>query len=193
MARQTPRGAIGFRAAPIGFVHFHGTLQTFAAGTHHRPAQLVEHRPRCPVTAQTQHSLQAEGADAVFLTGHKPHRRKPNFQGQLGVLKNGARQHRGLMPTSLAQPQTFFHRPSQRAVTTWAAQPCRPAQLPQIPQTIRFLGKTLIQFQPSARIIFVHARKHYPLCLVESGAYPYDFITTFRRRTERYLFLKTVK
>jgi hypothetical protein len=85
---------------PIGLVHFDHSLQAPASGSHHRPAQLVQQRPSVLVAAQTQHPLQPQGANTIFLGSHLPHRPKPNRQRQFAVLKDRARRDRGL-PTAV--------------------------------------------------------------------------------------------
>ncbi len=43
-------------------------------------AQLVEPSPGRFVASQSKHPLQAQGADAVLLARHKPHRKEPHPQ-----------------------------------------------------------------------------------------------------------------
>src|SRR5580700_3638469 len=76
--------------APVGLVNFHPTRQPIAAGSNHRAPQFMQPRPGGPITAQSEDSLQAQGAGAVFLAGHEPHRPKPDGEWLPRILKHGA-------------------------------------------------------------------------------------------------------
>src|ERR1035437_121768 len=63
-----------FGAAHIGFVNLDSPRQKVSSWPDHCPAQFVQPGPGRLVAAKPEFSLQAEGADAVLLTGDEPHR-----------------------------------------------------------------------------------------------------------------------
>src|ERR1019366_3615716 len=139
---------------------------------HHRPAQLVQQCPSVLVAAQTKHTLQAQGADAIFLGSHLPHGPKPNRQRQFAVLEDRARQDRGFPTAVFTTPKMASDR--QPAATTGGTnKTLRPPQGKQIGPAIRFVTEAPFQFQKRARIILCHRRKHYHREAVESCQYPY--------------------
>ena len=75
-----------------------------------RTPQLVSHRPSRLVTAQTQHSMAAQGADVVLLAGHIPDRPEPDLQRQVGVLEDRCGLHPDLLtPTRGPSPNASNH------------------------------------------------------------------------------------
>src|ERR1700674_1864377 len=69
-----------FRTADIGFVDLDSPGEAFPPRPANRPAQLVEPSPGRFIASQSEHPLQAQGADAVLLACHKPHRKEPHPQ-----------------------------------------------------------------------------------------------------------------
>ena len=78
-----------FGAAHIGFVNLDSPRQKVSSWPDHCPAQFVQPGPGRLVAAQPEFSLQAEGADAVLLTGDEPHRQKPHSQRLARILEHG--------------------------------------------------------------------------------------------------------
>ena len=161
---QSAGCSAGFCRAPIGFIDFHYSLQTFPAGAHHRLSQLVEHQPRRLVTTQPQSPLEAEGTHPVLLAGYVPHRSKPHRQRKMGVLKHSPRQHRNLHPASSAKPKPARNRPGVFLSASRTSKACGPPQLKKISSACSIIGKPSLNFSQSAWILLGHRR---PLHLVQ--------------------------
>jgi len=155
---QAAGSPTGFGSAPVGFINFHDTAQTFTSGPHHRLAQFVEDKPGGLVAAQAQHPLKAQGTHPVLLAGDVPHRPEPNGQRKMGVLKHGPRQDRNLLAAAATQPEPAGDGPCLLPVATRAPKPVRPAKVHKILPTRLIVGETLLKLYQRARIVFGHAR-----------------------------------
>src|SRR5579875_1550114 len=162
----------GFLTAPVGFVHFNHTHQPVAAWPDPGPTQLVQDRARGFVAAQTQRTLQSQGADAVLLVGDIPHGSKPSPQQQVAVLKDGARRDRYFIPATPAPPAIPPNLPSLSSLAPGTSPTARPAQPCKVFSTGLFIVKASFQFHQSPRIIFDHDPEHYRLWSVASSKYP---------------------
>ncbi len=83
-----------------------------AAWPDHGPPQLAQDRPSRFVAAQTQNTLQSQGADAALLIGDEPHRSKQTLQGQVAVQEDGAGNDRYFVPATAAEPAISPNLPS---------------------------------------------------------------------------------
>ena len=152
----------GFFGSPIGFVHLDQAPQPIPARPDHRPPEFVQHGPGGLVAAQAQDPLQSQGADAIFLTGDMPHGPKPSGQGQVRVLEDRARCHRGLVPTVATEPQATPHGPSLSSAARRADETSGPPERKQVRLAGGVGGKTLLQHLQSSRVVF-HDPEHYKL------------------------------
>src|SRR5207247_646155 len=141
------------------------------ARSHHRPPQFVQPTPRRLVTAEPQHALQTEGADAILLTGHPPQSVEPHLQRSARVLKNRPRSQRSLVRTARTLPERGTQPPSSAFPTTGTAKPFRPAHPEKIITTSFLRSEALLEVRQRARIVF-HGLLHYLLWLPESNGYP---------------------
>src|SRR5579862_2911473 len=167
----------GFLTAPVGFVHFNHTHQPVAAWPDHGSTQLVQDRPSGFVAAQTQRTLQSQGADAVLLVGDIPHGSKPSPQQQVAVLKDGARRDRYFIPATPAPPAIPPNLPSLSSLAPGTSPTARPAQPCKVFSTGLFIVKASFQFHQSPRIIFDHDPEHYRLWSVASSKYPHRILS----------------
>ena len=159
-----------FPASPVGFVDLDPSAQSVPTRADHRPSQFVEHSPGGFVAAQTQSPLQPQGADAMLLVCDVPHGPKPDGQGQVAVLENGARGDRGLVAAVPAKQPAPFHLPCLPAATVWANEALRPTEVDQILAAGFLIGEPMLQLHDCSRIILDHTMKHYGLWSVESRA-----------------------
>jgi len=114
-------------SAHEGLINFHPTVQPVAPGPDHGAAQFVQPRPRRPVTAQTQDPLQTQSARSVLLAGDVPDRTKPEREGRMRVLEDGARRNRTLIVASGTLQQDDPLRPKLATLAPRAMEPIGPA------------------------------------------------------------------
>src|SRR5208283_4976953 len=152
-------------------VHLYAPAQPIAARAHHGAAQFMQQRPGRLVALQAQHTLQADGTDAVLLAGHPPHGTKPQGQRQATVLKDRPGGNRALVVTTGTAHKTVGLRPALRLAAARAPKTVRPTKLKQVLPARRFRRKACLQLRQISRII-LHGQKHYRLWLRESSKYP---------------------
>jgi len=100
--RATPDLPSSALAAQISVVHLDFATEHVAGFTlRHGLHQLVMHQPGCGI-AHAQLAFERECRQTGFGLTDEVDRQKPCRQRQLGRLKNGARDQRGLMPTGIA-------------------------------------------------------------------------------------------
>jgi len=153
-----------FLSSPISLVDFDHTPQPIPAWPYHCSPQLVEQSPSGPVAPKTQHPLQAQGTDTIFLTRHVPHRSKPRGQRQVAVLENRACGNRRLIPTGGAQPKPVLHCPCLGPGASGTAEPLWPAKRKEVLPTRSFGAEALFHFPQSSRKIFDHPSSYCRLC-----------------------------
>src|SRR5213595_2079337 len=160
-----------FRSPHVSLVNLDSSRQLFPARSHHRPPQFVQPTPSRLVTAEPQHALQTEGADAILLAGHPPQSVEPHLQRSARVLKNRPRSQRSLVRTARTLPERGTQPPSSAFPTPGAAEPFRPAHPEKIVTTGFLRSEALLEVRQRARIVF-HGLLHYLLWLPESNGYP---------------------
>src|SRR5208282_5981588 len=169
---RSPSRNAGFLTAPVGFVHFNNTRQPVAARPDHGSTQLVQDRPSGFVAAQTQRTLQSQGADAVLLVGDVPHRSKPSPQRQVAVLEDGARSDGNLVPATAAPPAIPPNLPSLSPLAPGTYPTVRPTQACEVLDTRLLAVKALFQLHQVSWIILDHHLERYRLWSVASSKYP---------------------
>ena len=167
--------------AQVGLIHLHTAAEAVPSWSHHSAAQLVQPTPGRLVAAQSQHTLQPQGAGPVLLAGHPPHGPKPQGQRFARVLEDRARRHRSLPAAACALPQHFANWPRLVVFTPWAAEPLRPAHLKQVVSTGLLGSEPRFELGQIARII-LHSRPYYILGSPESSKYPVRGIQVSRPR-----------
>src|SRR5208283_289791 len=135
-----------FASTPVALIHLHYTVEPVSAGPHHRTAQLVQHRPRCPIAAQAEFALQIDRTYPVLLAGDVPNRTKPGQQGHSAILENRSRGDRDLPATPLAKPQSPLHLPSLLVPALRTSKPVDPSQIKEILPTCLFTRKARLHF-----------------------------------------------
>src|SRR5437870_7892388 len=160
-----------FRSPHGSLVDLDSSRQSIPARSHHRPPQFVQPTPRGLVTAQPQHALQAEGADAILLAGHPPQSVEPHLQRGARVLKNRPRSQRSLVRAVRTLPERRTQPPRPAFPTPGAAEPFRPAHPEKIVTTGFLRTEAPYEVRQRARIVF-HGLLHYLLWLPESNGYP---------------------
>src|SRR5439155_8534690 len=128
-----------FRSPHVSLVDLDSSRQSIPARSHHRPPQFVKPTPRGLVTAEPQHALQTEGADAILLAGHPPQSVEPHLQRGARVLKNRPRSQRSLVRAVRTLPERRTQPPRPAFPTPGAAEPFRPAHPEKIVITTGFL------------------------------------------------------
>src|ERR1035438_8345609 len=141
-------------AADIGFVHLHCPAERVPAGADHGSAQLVQPSPGRLIAAQTENTLQPQGADTALLVGDVPHRHEPLSQWLAGVLKDrpGRQRRLPLAATAVQQPPRRHPRFAGPAAEG-AYKPTRPAQAPDVVPTCGMGTKPLVNFLKRPGII----------------------------------------
>ena len=161
LVSQVPAASSRFYATHVRFVHLHCPRQAISPRPHHRVPELLEAGPGRLVAPQAQQALQAQGADAVLLVGHPPHRQKPGTKRKMAPMKDRPGSDRRLVSARGAFDQTTSHGPVPAATTSRATEAAGPAQLDQVSATALFRGKPAFELGKRVRIIF-HTTYHYP-------------------------------
>jgi len=151
-------------SSQAGLVHLNPATQPIATGSNHRAPQLVQPLPGGSITARPEDPLQAQGAGAVRLAGHKPHRPKPDGEGRPHILKHGARRHRRLTVAPRTLEQGGTHRPRLATSATWTPKPLGPPQPKEVIATTFFGREPGLKFLKSPRVIF------HPATILPVGA-----------------------
>ena len=113
-----------------GVVDLDLAMQRLAGGVDHGSAQFVEHQPRRFIAAEPELALQPHRRNPPRVRRHQIRRPEPLGQRQLGVVEDGPRGQRDLVPAARALPpefdssgigmgstSTYASRPPQRAHT----------------------------------------------------------------------------
>src|SRR3990172_7572825 len=143
-----------FRASNVGFVDFDLAGKAIPTRSYHRSAQLVHPRPSRFVAAQTQHPLQAQGADAILLAGYEPHRKEPRAQRLAGVLEHragGQRRFAVARPASKHAARHYPRLPDNPTMT--ANEPVRPTQAVNIVAATVVTTEPIVHFFERSRVI----------------------------------------
>ena len=136
LAQDAASPASGLRATEDRLVDLDDRAQPVAAGTDHRGAVAMQHRPRGLLGADPEHALQAVSGDPVPLAGHQPRRREPHRQ---------------------RRPRPVKDRPGRRRDTTTAAATGPPA-VSELPPLLTRTERTPEALRPTQPIEVVQAR-----------------------------------
>src|ERR1019366_6173840 len=148
-----------FRASNVGFVDLDLAGKAITARPDHRSAQFVHPRPSRFVAAQAQHPLQAQGADAILLTGGEPHRKEPCPQWLAGVLEHRAGRQRRVAMASLASKYPARHYPRlPDNPATPANESVGPPQAADVVATTHLSAEPFVHFFECARVISARGR-----------------------------------
>jgi hypothetical protein len=154
---------------PIGFglgtsdeslIDFDFTDQAITTGADHGAPQLVEPRPRGPITAVSEDPLESQGAHALLLARQVPDRLEPQPQRLASAFKDGPRRDRGLSSAARAAKLVSARFPSLPCTTARALKTVRPADPPQVFLASSLRGKPLVEFRHCPRV--VHASRRMP-------------------------------
>jgi hypothetical protein len=96
-------------SANPGVVDLHLSVEQLARHIDHRSAQLVEHHPRCFVSAQSQLTLKQKRGDPTFVGCHQIRGPKPQRKRDFRVVENRPGRQRHLMAASRALPASLSH------------------------------------------------------------------------------------
>ena len=142
-------------ASHESLIHLHLAGQQVSAGPDHRSPELVEPRQCSLVAAESEDALKAEGAGAVLLGRHPPHRLKPQAQGTASAVKDGSRGHRGLTAAALAVHERSLGQPSVGGFAARAAESIWPPQLRQVLPTGVLRREPAVELRQGAGILGV--------------------------------------
>lgn len=142
--QRFPGGTPSALARPLStyicFIHLHNPLQRVSPRPDHGTPQPMQPGPCRSVTAQSEDSLDPQGARAVLLPRHPPDCPKPQRQRLMRPVKDGTGDDRRLVVTPGTLEQHRTDRPSLPMVTQRARKPRWPAQPKQVVST-RFLRR----------------------------------------------------
>lgn len=144
----------GSFAANHGFIHLDGPGKSISSRANHGPAKFVQPCPCGLIAAKSQNSLNAKGADAIFLTGDIPDSTEPQRQRKPRTLKNGSGSHGRLIPTLATKDKPCLHSPTFAPAATGAQKTRGPAQRLQVSSTCFVAGKAFFHINQVARVIF---------------------------------------
>ena len=128
--------------------------------------------PSCLVAAQSENSLQPQGAGAILLARHPPDCPEPQGQRLATSLEDRSSLDRSLVPTFPALKQPISPGPCFLVSTGWTMKPRRPAQPEKILPAGLLRCKPTLQIHQRFRIV-LHALYNYILWLPQSRRYPY--------------------
>ena len=92
------------RATNPGVVNLDLAMQRLASSVDHGAAQFVEHQPRRFIAAESELPLQPHRRNTPRVRRHQIRRPEPLGQRQLGVVEDGPRGQRDLVPAPRALP-----------------------------------------------------------------------------------------
>jgi len=138
----------------VGFIDLNLASEAITARSYHGSAQFV---PPCPgrcVAAQAQHTVQAQGADAIRLPGGEPYRKEPHSSWRAGVLEHRVGRQRRVAMTSLASKDPACHDPRlPENPATPATESVGPPPAADIVATTRLSAEPLVHFFKCPRVI----------------------------------------
>src|SRR5215472_16107017 len=150
LSPQVPTPKTFLLSTQVSLVHLHSPRPQVAPGPNHRPTQFMQPRPGRLVSAQAQHSLPSQGAGALLLDRHPPHRTEPQPQIVPAVTEVWVR-----ASGALAKPAS--QRPRSTLPATWATEAVRPPQPKEILPTGFLGGKTNFKLTEIARVVLHRA------------------------------------
>ena len=153
----------------ISLIHLYDSRKTITSWSHHSMTKFVQPRPCRSIASQAQDTLQAQGADTLFLIRDIPNGSKPQLQWFSRILEYGSCCYRGLKMTILAFIKFLSNLPSLMMPTARTTKSIRPTKAIKVVSTGLFCAKLLLKFHQSLGIIF-HTRQYYILGLPESSA-----------------------
>ena len=154
LSRSTTPSLTRFRAAHIGLIHFQRVRKAISSRPDHGPPELVEPSPGRVIAAQTENLLEAQRADARFLTGHPPHRPEPDGQWFASTLEYGTRRHGDVVAARSTDQQSTNGLPYLATLATRARNSLRPTQLQKILTASTFGREPRLEFTECLRVVF---------------------------------------
>jgi len=112
-------------------------------------SKAMQHCPRGLVGAKTQKPMERFSRNAILWSRHVPGSSKPNGEGRLRAMKDGARRCRNPATARLAPPSTIFHAPPLCASTFRTRKAIRP------PQPVHVIKARCIIWKPREEISIV--------------------------------------
>ena len=138
----------------VRFIHLHRPAQQVPVRAHHRTPKSVQHGPSSLVAIKPQHTLQAQGTDALLLTSEIPRCREPHAKWCTGFLEDRSGRHAALMSATSAD------QPAPRGATGRIEQPAGrtvksmwPSQVLQVRRAHFIIGKPVLELAPRCRIV----------------------------------------
>ena len=168
---------IGFslRTPDEGLIDLDLTDQAITTGADHGAPELVEPRPRGPITAVSEDALESQGAHALFLARQVPDRLEPQPQRFTSAFKDRPRSDRCLSSAARAAKLVSARFPSLPRTAARALKAVRPPHPPQVFLAIGLRCKPLVEFRHGPRV--VHSSRR----MLGFGAHPYKLGSGERR------------
>jgi len=145
-----------FDAPYEGFIDLNVARKLIATRAHHRPPQFMEPSPRCLIAAETQDSLESQGAGAVLLGDHPPHHLKPQAQGLPRSMEEGAGCCRCLVSALHAVHLGFLGQPRLMRRTSGTAKTLRPPQVRDVLSASILCGEVTVEFGERSGIVRIN-------------------------------------
>ena len=129
----------------------HYRCQSVAIGSNHRPAKLVQPRPRGLIATQPQPVLQGQGIDTLRGVRDLPGDMQPRPQRLAGLFEEGTGRHRNL-PTARSADQQPTARPpgSGRLRASRASKPLWPPKPFKVPAGRLLIRKERLELDETA-------------------------------------------
>jgi len=136
------------------FVDLNRSTEQISPLANHRPSKSVQHCPGGLVTAQPEHPLQTQRADALLLAGDVPRRREPDPQRSTCLVEDRAGRDAALVPARSAN-EPGASRPPRNVYDTASGTTIavRPPQLFQVGRAGFLAGKPILELAPGARVL----------------------------------------
>jgi len=148
----------GFHAAYERFIDLDHPVEQVPSETNHRPAQLVQPRPRGLIAAQAEHALQTERADALLLVDHVPHRREPALKRRSRPGEDRAGGHR--QTAQRRNPSDICHQSPPTVPQKRHTNPSRQRSRSRNRRARRVVREPAKQLMPVARVVTPRLRSH---------------------------------
>ena len=142
----------GLGAANPSVVNLNLTMKGFASEVHRRSSELVKDHPSGLVAPKSELTLEKQCRNTPLVGGHQVGSPKPKGQGSLGIVKDGSRGKRDLMPAGGTLPAPSSRQGiAMRVSASGTFEAFRPATGGQVLLASRFAGEIRLEFAQGFR------------------------------------------
>ena len=131
----------------VALINFNYSGKMISPWCNHGTSELMEPKPRCAITTQSEDSFKPHRTRTILLTGYPPDRSKPKCQRFMRAVENRPRDNRSLVITASTLKQNGTYGPRPIMTTARTTKPIGPTQLIKIITTVFFCRKPVLKFR----------------------------------------------